>query len=151
MPPSLAELSKTLRRQHGAPRALPPRNAFEWVLWKTVAYLADDEKRAAAFALLEKTVGTEPDAILRARNPDLLAVTRHGIVADLFARKLRKAAELARDNFDGDLDAALSDDVAEAAKQLRIFPGVGEPGAAKILVAIHRARMLPLDSNGLRV
>lgn len=129
----------------------PPRSAFEWVLWENVAYLADDAKRAEAFAVLQRTVGTKPAEILKARIPDLLEVTRHGIVPNLFAQKLRAAAEIARDKFGGDVDAALSHDAEQAARQLRDFPGVGEPGAEKILVALGRARTLPLDSNGLRV
>ena len=148
---SLSDIARTLRRQHRSFRAPPPRTAFEWVLWENVAYLADDERRLAAYALLKKTIGLTPEAILSASNPALLNVTRHGIVAPLFARKLRNAAELARDNFGGNVERALDADLTKAAKQLRVFPGVGEPGAEKILVAIGRARTLPLDSNGLRV
>ena len=149
--PTLAEISRGLRRQHRDVRTPPPRNAFEWVLWENVAYLADDVKRTEAFALLKKSVGTAPDRILGADNPTLLRVTKHGIVAGMFARKLRTAAELARDKFGGTVDKSLSTDLAQAARQLRVFPGIGEPGAEKILVATGRARTLPLDSNGLRV
>ena len=149
--PTLSEVTRQLRRQHGDAKRPPPKTAFDWVLWENVAYLADDEKRAQAFALLKKTVGLKPDDILHARNPTLLAITRHGIVPEMFARKLRTAAEIARDKFGGKGDAALSRDPAQAAKQLRAFPGIGEPGAEKILVAIGRLRTLPLDSNGLRV
>jgi len=148
---ALAEITRTLRRQHRDLRTPPPKNAFEWVLWENVAYLADDAKRTEAFALLRKTVGTAPSDVLAASNPTLLEITRHGIVAPLFARKLREAAEVARDKFGGQVDRALSRDVAEASRQLRAFPGIGEPGAEKILVATGRAKSLPLDSNGLRV
>jgi endonuclease III len=149
--PSLAVMTRLLKKQHGAPRVPPPRTAFEWVLWENVAYLADDDTRTRAFDLLRASIGFAPAALLQASNPALLAVTRHGIVAPLFARKLRTAAELARDRFGGDLDRGLSKDASEAARQVRLFPGIGEPGAEKILVAIGRTRALPLDSNGLRV
>ena len=149
--PTLARITTTLRRQHGAPKAPPPRTAFQWVLWENVAYLANDDTRARAFALLKRSVGFAPEKILRARIPVLLEVTRHGIVANLFARKLQQAAQIAIDSFDGNVDKSLDDDPAKAARQLRAFPGIGEPGAEKILVAIGRAKTLPLDSNGLRV
>jgi endonuclease-3 len=151
--PALPEITRALRRQHReVPLPTPPpRNAFEWVLWENVAYLTDEAKRLEAFKLLKKSVGTAPADILGADNPTLLRVTRHGIVPELFARKLRTSAELARDKFGGKLDAALSTDLAKASRQLRAFPGIGEPGAEKILVATGRARTLPLDSNGLRV
>ena len=149
--PTLARITSALRRQHGRPKVPPPRTAFEWVLWENVAYLASDDTRGDAFALLERSVGFAPEEILRARIPVLLEVTRHGIVANLFARKLQNAAQIAVDKFDGDVDAALSNDPAKAARQLRAFPGIGEPGAEKILVALGRVKTLALDSNGLRV
>jgi len=149
--PTLARITTALRRQHGAPKAPPPKTAFEWVLWDNVAYLVNDDKRADAFALLKRSVGFAPKKILQARTPVLLEVTRHGIVANLFARKLQSAAQIAVDKFGGNVDKALSDDPAKAARQLRAFPGVGEPGAEKILVALGRVKTLPLDSNGLRV
>jgi hypothetical protein len=50
--PTLSEVTRQLRRQHGAAKRPPPKTAFEWVLWENVAYLADDAKRTEAFALL---------------------------------------------------------------------------------------------------
>jgi len=76
------------------------------VLWDNCAYLANDDKRAQAFALLKRTVGLTPKAIERAPMAKLVAVTRHGIVAALFARKLQLSAEIALGEFDGDVDAA---------------------------------------------
>src|SRR5207248_498366 len=104
-----------------------------------------------AFTLLRRSVGFDPEKILRARTPALLEVTRHGIVANLFARKLQQSAQIAIDKFGGTVDKRLDEDPAKAAKQLRAFPGIGEPGAEKILVALGRAKTLPLESNGLRV
>jgi len=149
--PSLARIVAALRRQHGAVRPPPPRSAFEWVLWENCSYLANDEKRAQAFALLRRTVGLTPKAIHRAPMAKLLAVTRHGIVAALFARKLQLSAEIALGEFDGDVDRALSNDPAKAMRQLRRFPGVGAPSAERMLVASARLRALPMDSNALRV
>jgi endonuclease-3 len=39
----------------------------------------------------------------------------------------------------------------KARRALAQFPMIGEPGADKILVFTKQARLLPLDSNGLRV
>jgi endonuclease III len=39
----------------------------------------------------------------------------------------------------------------QARKALARFAMIGEPGADRILVIAGRARLLPLDSNGLRV
>jgi endonuclease III len=148
--PSLNRIAAALRRQHGAQRAIP-KTAFEWVLWGNCSYLAKGDRRAAAFALLRTSIGLDAKAIERAPRSKLLDVTRHGIVPELFADKLRSCAEIALGDFDGDVDANLSPDPAKAARQLQKFPGIGAPGAERILSAVGRLRTLAVESNGTRV
>ena len=78
-------------------------------------------------------------------------MTRHGILADQFATKLRKCAQIALEEFDGDLRPVLQLPFAKAKKALQRFPGIGEPGAEKILLFSQTYPVLALDSNGLRV
>ena len=92
--PTLTKLSAALRRAHGKPVSPAPRSAFEWILWENCAYLATREKRAAAFALLKRSVGTTPKAIICASREALIEVTSHGTMAELFAGKLRDCALL---------------------------------------------------------
>jgi endonuclease-3 len=121
------------------------------VLWENVAYLAGDEQRKQALQTLKKRVGTEPAQILSAPDELLLEVTRHGILADQFAKKLRKCAQIALKEFDGDLRPALQQPLAKAKKALQRFPGIGEPGAEKILLFCRTFPLMALESNGLRV
>jgi endonuclease III len=121
------------------------------ILWENVAYLADDDRRRRAFQTLKKGVGTEPAQILSAPDEVLLEVTRHGILADQFAKKLRQCAQLALEEFDGDLRPVLELPLPKAKKALQKFPGMGEPGAEKILLFTRTNPVLALDSNGLRV
>jgi endonuclease-3 len=121
------------------------------ILWENVAYLADDERRQEAFQTLKKRVGTEPARILSASNEALLEVTGHGILADQFAEKLRKCARIALEEFDGDLRPVLKLPSPKAKKALQKFPGIGEPGAEKILLFSRIYPALALESNGLRV
>ncbi len=121
------------------------------VLWESVAYLADDERRSKAFALLKSTVGTTPAAILKARGAALRDVTAYGILAERSAGKLREAARIAVDEYGGDLDRVVAGPVPAARKALRKFPGIGLPGAEKILLFLRRNPSLAPDSNGLRV
>jgi A/G-specific adenine glycosylase len=150
-PPSLAHIVATLRKRYGKPEPPPSRDPFELIPWENVAYMADDVRRARAFAMLRERVGTQPQDILDAPMATLRAVTSHGIVPDLFARKLRDAARLALDEFDGDLRAVLKLPRRESMKALRRFPGIGEPSAEKILLFTRGQPILGLDSNGLRV
>lgn len=128
-----------------------PVDPFELVLWENVAYLADDTKRRQAFETLRSTVGTRPDQMIEATPEQLLRVTGHGILPDDFVERLRSVAEIALGEFDGDLHAVLSRPVAEAKRALRRFPGIGEPGAEKILLFSGTHPFLASESNGLRV
>ena len=149
--PPFQRLIARLTKHYGRPKPPKLRGALEYVLWENCAYLANDEKRAAAFALLKKTVGTEPRQILNAAPEKLVEVGRFGIVPFNSAKKLRYIAEIAHYTFRDDVDACLKKPLKEAKKDLRKFPSIGEPGAEKILLFTGAQRILALDSNALRV
>jgi endonuclease-3 len=143
-------LSRLARHYGPQPRPFPT-SAFQLVLWENVAYLAPDARRAAAFKTLKQEVGLTPAAILHAPLAGLRRATSHGILPDKFAGKLREAARIALDGFDGEVDAVVDLPLAEAKRALRRFPGIGEPGAEKILLFSGRQALLAPDSNALRV
>jgi endonuclease-3 len=121
------------------------------VLRENVAYLADDERRDRAMRALEEEVGTDPERILAAGQDQLEAITGHGILAETFAGKLRKCGEIVLEEFDGDLRAVLNRPLAQAKKALKRFPGIGDPGAEKILLFCRAYPLPALESNGVRV
>jgi endonuclease III len=142
-----------LRRHYGAPPAPVSRNPFELILWEQVAYLVPDARRRKAFAALRSRVGLTPGAIAAAPDSALLAVARlgGGIAAPLRAARLRQSAERVLGRWDGNLKDALRLPLAGARKALAAFAMIGEPGADRILLFTRTARLLPLESNGLRV
>jgi endonuclease III len=140
-----------LARHYGPPGPPPPKGPFELILWENVAYLADDDRRGDAFALLKKSVGLSPRKVLDASTSALRAVAAHGILAERSAGKLREVARIAVKEFDGDLNAVVAGPVAAARKALQRFPGIGRPGAEKILLFLRRLPSLAVESNGLRV
>lgn len=146
----LREAVEVLKKHYGPPAPLPTADAFELVLWENVAYLAAPARRREAFAELRNTVGTSPKRILSAKPKALERVTAHGILKGTFAAKLRECARIATDAFDGKLGAALRAAPAKAKSVLRSFPGIGEPGAEKILLFAGYAPSLAPESNGLR-
>jgi endonuclease III len=150
-PPSFRNVVGKLAKHYGPPKAPPVKGAFEMILWENVAYLAGDEQRGEAFALLKARVGTSPAKILDASKAALRAVAEHGILAERFAGKLRDVARIALQEFDGDLDAVVAGPVPAARKALQRFPGIGRPGAEKILLFLRRLPSLAVESNGLRV
>jgi len=140
-----------LRDFYGPPRRPHVTDPFEQILWENVAYLADDQGREEAFETLRGTVGTKPEEILAAPRAKLLRVARHGILPEKFAQKLHAGARIALEDFGGDLRKVVRRPLPEAKKALRKFPGIGEPGAEKILLFSRSYPLFAPDSNGLRV
>lgn len=148
----LERIVEVLRGHYGRPRRAPVTDPLQMILWENVAYLVDDEARAAAYGLLERRVGTDPRDILAAPEETLLEVARAGgIMADRRVSRLRRVAEIAIEKFGGDLRDVVNGPIDQAKRGLRKFPGIGEPGAEKILLFARRHPILALDSNGLRV
>jgi len=148
----LRSLLGELKRQHGSVAPPPATNAFQLVAWEKVAYLATDEKRAAAFRRLERDVGLTPRAVLAAKRSVVIdALESGGINAVERANNLIDAAEFAVAEFDGSLDAACALPMNEAKRVLKRIRGIGDPGAEKILLLTRHQPVLGVDSNGLRV
>lgn len=148
---AFAKVIDRLAQLYGEPAPPAVTEPFAMILWENVAYLANDAKRAEAFAELRTRVGLAPGDIRKAKDSVLLAIASKGIVPSNTLEKLRRAAEISRNCFDDDLSAILDKPIAAAKKDLRKFPAIGEPAAEKILLFNHRHPFLALESNGLRV
>jgi endonuclease III len=148
---TLGQAVAALRQSFGPPEPMPTADPFELVLWDNVAYLASPPRRREAFVLLESSIGTSPQAILKATRAALEKVTAKGILKSTFAAKLRECARIAVSEFGGDLDAVVRLPLEKAKRALRSFPGIGEPGAERILLFAGRHALLAPESNGLRV
>jgi endonuclease-3 len=151
LPVSLPEILDRLESVYGAPAPPPWRTLLDLVLFENVAYLASDERRLRAFELLKTGIGTLPAQILAVSDEALAAVAGQGILPEHQAGKLRTIASLAQTRFDGDLESVRDLPLAAARKALMLFPGIGEPGAEKILLLGRSHAVLGLDSNGVRV
>ncbi len=150
---SLRSVIAALRRYYGKPAPPISRDPFRLILWEQVGYLVPDAQRHRAFTALRTQVGLGPAAIVAAPGRTLQAIARLGgpIAVSVRAARLRQSAELVIGQWGGDLRAALRLPLAQARRALAQFPMIGEPGADKILVFTKRTRLLPLDSNALRV
>lgn len=151
-PANLTSVLAALEQVHDPPEPPLPEGPLEWILWENVAYLVQDAQRAAAFRELGRRVGLDPEAIDGATDEELEQVAAlGGPQAERRVEKLRTIAELALEHFGGDLDAVLDLPLAQGRRALMRFPGIGRPGADKILVACGAHEVLALESNGLRV
>lgn len=140
-----------LELTYGRPRLPRIANPWHLLLWENVVYLGDDEQRQQAFLELKETVGLEPEEILDAPRSALLAIAGYGIMPEQRVDTLRRCAQIALEKFDGDLRPVLTWPFAKARNALKKFPGIGEPGAEKILLFCKSYPIFALDSNGLRV
>src|SRR2546425_1037644 len=149
---SLEKIVARLARHYGPPPAPITDDPFELIVLENVAYLVSDERREQAFRLLRELAGTKPHQIIAASKEDLLRVAKlSGIAPEQRASRLREITLIAATEFGGDLRNALKLPLAKAKQALRKFPGIGEPGADKILLFTRTHPLLALDSNGLRV
>jgi endonuclease III len=152
-PATLPSLVNTLRRYYGKPTPPISTDPFQLILWEQVAYLVPDPRRRSAYLALRARVGVTPAAIMAAPMAKLRAIARlgGGIAVAVRAARLRRSSEIVLERWRGNLRTALRRPLAEARRALARFPMIGEPGADKILVQTRTARLLPLDSNALRV
>jgi endonuclease III len=155
MPKALKSFTKIisgLQDHYG--RLEPPRitDPLGIILLENVAYLLSDDRREQAFNALGERVGLTPPEILMAHDEALLEITRlGGMHPAARVEKLRRIAQIALQEFDGDFDRVLKQPLARAKKSLKKFPGIGDPGVEKILLFSRTHPILALDSNGLRV
>jgi len=141
-----------LESHYGPPAPPKINDPFQLIIWENVAYLVDDSKREKIFDDLRKTVGLRPIDIFNASIAKLDSVTKlSGAGFQQRSARLKESALIALNEFGGDLRTALNLPLAKAIKSLRLFPGIGEPGAEKILLFTKTQPLLALDSNGLRV
>lgn len=146
------QIIKRLKSFYGKPQAPKIVDPFQQILWENVAYLVEDTKREKIFAELKQRVGLRPVDIFNASLGELDQVTKlSGLNSHQRSARLKETALIALNEFGGELKSALELPTRKAIKALRQFPGIGEPGAEKILLFGRVLPVLALDSNGLRV
>jgi endonuclease-3 len=154
MPPRLRlkEIVAGLEKLYGMPSPLPTSDPWELVLRENAAYLVDDATREKVFRSLKSRVGVSPDDLLGAPYERVVeAIRQGGMRPPERANKLLEAAEIARETGLAELRQLAKRGGPAARKVLKRFPGIGEPGADKLLLAAGGAVTLAPDSNGLRV
>lgn len=130
------------------PAALPPRDPWHAILFENVAYLVHDAARRQAFAALQRGTRLDAAAIAAAGDELLSAATGHGKLAGQRVAKLRRCAELFHSV--GDPRRLVDLPLAKARAALKRFPGIGDPGADRLLLFAGKVPLLALESNGLR-
>jgi endonuclease-3 len=148
--PDLREAVALLLEAHGTPEPRLARDPFAAVVWENVGYLVDDQRRQQVFERLLDTVGITPEALLAIPEDDLARlIADGGMLPAHRAAKLQKAAVIAAEIGVDELRRQAA--AGTGGRLLRRFPGIGEPGADRLLLLAGGKRTLAPDSNALRV
>lgn len=129
----------------GSQKLAGPKDPYEMIVFLNCGYPASDAKCAKGFEALKREVGVQAKKILAAPKAKLAKVMRPSVIMpSLCAERLKEIARKAKDEFKGDLTAALKQRLREAQeperglkaakKFLQEFPVIGEPSAEKILL-----------------
>ncbi|MGB6603790.1 MAG: hypothetical protein WA747_04060 [Steroidobacteraceae bacterium] len=136
MAPPLARILDALESFHGAQPPTAPTDPYLFLVWWHCGYPPSEERCSLGWKALNAEVGVAPDDLLRVSSSRLARVLKAGgLVPELRARRLKEVARRIRTAFSGDLRAGLRGlPLAEARSALRKFPGIGNPGADRILL-----------------
>jgi endonuclease III len=126
----------TLESLYGKQRSEVPADPYEFLVWWHCGYPASEERCTKGWQSVSSKIGIAPKQLLRAKTAILAgALKAGGMVPALRAARLKEIAGRVRDEFAGDLSSALSRLTApQARKTLKTFPGIGNPGADRILL-----------------
>src|SRR5215470_6154109 len=103
----LQKIVTKLEAYYGAPDPPSVSDPFELVLYENVVYLLSDEKREAAFQELKEKVGTSPTDVLSASHDELYSIAKlGGMLPEARVERFRTIAQIALEEFEGDLAAA---------------------------------------------
>jgi endonuclease-3 len=120
-------------------------------IWEAAAYLVPDDRRREVFDRLVAKTRLDPVRLAALPAATLASlIADGGMHPDHRARKVKAAADVAIE-FGPDLAGLARRDPARARKIFRKFPGIGEPGADKMLLMNGMPAGLAPDSNALRV
>ena len=149
---TLRKIIQLLADEYGEPPPPLLSEPLELIIWESIGYLVDDEKRFAAFDALKNQVGMRPTDILSASLTQLTSITKlAGVQPERRAHRLQEIAQIVLNDFGGDLSQVLALPRNKAIKAFQQFPSIGEPGAEKVMLFTRTASILALESNGLRV
>src|SRR5215468_9381679 len=146
--PALGHLLDKLESLYGEQEPSWPTDPYLFLVWWHCGYPASDNACAKGWQALTSQIGTHPEAILSARPAALAnALKVGGMVPDVRAERLKEIAARVKDEFAGDLRAALVGPAAKVRKILKSFSGIADPGADRILLFAGIQPVAAVPSN----
>ncbi|HEV8018931.1 MAG TPA: hypothetical protein VGP32_10275 [Steroidobacteraceae bacterium] len=134
--PNLAQILDALESCYGEQAPGWPTDPYLFLVWWHCGYPPSEERCGRGFECLSRDVGVTPQQLLAATSARVArALKVGGIVPELRAARLKVIAKSVRDDHAGNLHAALERlPLTESRAVLKKFPGIGAPGADRILL-----------------
>jgi endonuclease III len=144
----LPKILKQLESFYGIQEPKWPTDPYPFLVWWHCGYPASDALCARGWESLSREIGVEPEQLLAASPLNLArALKPGGMVPELRAMRLKEIAARVKDEFGGDLRAALVGPMAQVRKTLKKFPSIADPGADRILLFAGLAPVAAVPSN----
>ena len=148
----IPELLDKLEKFYGKQEPCWPVDPYEFIVWWQCGYPASDAVCTKGWDKLKSEIGIEPQNLLATTTRQVaLTLKRGGMLPELRAVRLMETAMRVRDQFGGDLRAALTGPLSAARKTLKTFPGIADPGADRILLFAGIAPIAAVPSNATQV
>jgi len=129
-----------------------PTDPYQFLVWWYCGYPASDSACSKGWTSLCDSVGTEPAQILATSSNKLASALKPGgLVPELRGVRLLELAARVQNEFGGDLRGGLTGPIARARKVLKSFPGIGDPGADRILLFAGLVPAAAVPSNAVHV
>lgn len=134
--PPIARILDDLEVHYGVLHAFTPRDPYDFLVWWHSGYPASEERCEKGWQSLKSRIGIAPKALIAASTAKLVgALKAGGMVPDMRATRLKEIAARVQAEFSGDLRAALAElSAPQARKVLKSLPGIGNPGADRMLL-----------------
>ena len=145
---TLSDILDRLERFYGPQQPSFPVDPYEFLVWWYCGYPASDAACTKGWNSLTREVKIDFDNLLKAKPPRLAAAIKPGgMVPELRAQRLQELAFRVKNEFGGDLRAALAGPVPKARMLLKSFHGIADPGADRILLFARISPIAAVPSN----
>lgn len=133
---TLAPILDVLESFYGVQSPGSPLDPYLFLIWWHCGYPPSEERCNRGWEALTAATGVSAAELTAARSSQLArALKAGGMVPELRAARVKSIARTVLEDYAGDLRAALAAlPAGEARKVLRKFPGIGAPGADRILL-----------------
>jgi endonuclease-3 len=139
---------------HGRQRPDWPVDPYEFLVWWHCGYPPSDEACSKGWAALNaEGLDLSPPKLANVRESVLIRVLKAGgLIPELRAQRIKTVANRVIGEWGGDMARGLrAMPVAAAIKTLKKLPGIGEPGAERILLFGDIAPLPAVPSNATQV